>query len=92
MEYAVQRCSPGCFSDVPKFLIDRGADVNAKDKHGTTILHRAARSGKWDAIQWLVEQDADVNAKADNGNTVLSEARKYGNELQIQFLIEHGAK
>ena len=39
--------------DVVKCLVDKGADVNAMDKHGGTPLSVAVAIGKVDVIEFL---------------------------------------
>ena len=62
-----------------KKLIERGADVNEKDKNGYQILHYAVLSDNPKMIKLLVDHGADVNAKANNGWTVLHSAVLNGN-------------
>ncbi|KAM7391633.1 hypothetical protein PAMP_022312 [Pampus punctatissimus] len=59
-------------------LLDLGADVNARDKHGKTpLLHALASSDgltvhNTENIQLLLERGADVNAATVDGETVES--------------------
>ncbi len=56
--------------EIVKLLVEKGADVNAKDNDGQTVLHRAAYERNLDVVKWLVEEKgADVNAKDNNGKT-----------------------
>jgi len=49
---------------VVKYLVSRGADVNAKCEHGQTPLHAAThRSGQIEIVRFLVSQGANVRAK-----------------------------
>jgi ankyrin repeat protein len=51
--------------DTVKFLVEElGANVNAKDDKGYSILHGAALIGRNDIIQYLVKKGADVTARA----------------------------
>jgi ankyrin repeat protein len=45
--------------DVAEFLIEHGADVTARDKHGSTPLHQASLSGNAELANFLVEHGAD---------------------------------
>jgi len=61
--------SDGGHEDVARLLIDKGADVNAKDVHDLTSLMRASQDGHKGAATLLIEKGADVNAKDQNGKT-----------------------
>lgn len=56
--YAVERGS----IDAMRLLVESGADVNAPNKFGTSVLMRAVASGSVDVVRFLVEAGADVNA------------------------------
>lgn len=55
-------------------LIDAGADVNARDGSGLTILMLAAAFPRPGVVQLLVNGGADVNAIAADGRTALLNA------------------
>src|SRR5215813_8222735 len=46
-----------------KALLDKGADVNAKFRYGTTALFKAAERGNVDVVNLLLERGADVKVK-----------------------------
>jgi hypothetical protein len=74
-----------------KYLVSKGADVNAKWHDANTPLHEAAQ---WNAeiVKFLVSEGADVNAKNRNGNTPLHESvRNWYNNETFEFLISVGA-
>jgi ankyrin repeat protein len=54
-----------------KFLIDKGADVNAKSAAGATPLFWAVLRQQRDEVQYLVDHGADVNATDAYGDTIL---------------------
>ncbi len=62
--------------EVARLLLERGADVNAKNKHGFTPLHFAAGIGHTDVAKLLLEHGADVNAKDEHGRTPADIARE----------------
>jgi ankyrin repeat protein len=78
---------------IAKLLIERGADLEAKTKHGATALHFACLHGRDDLVQILVDSKADVNAQANNGATALMWAgqnRLFGEKI-IPILMQTGA-
>lgn len=44
------------------FLLEKGANINAKDKIGFTPLMCAVRSGRYKLCQMLLHKGADVNS------------------------------
>ncbi|MFH1285562.1 MAG: ankyrin repeat domain-containing protein [Candidatus Micrarchaeota archaeon] len=73
-----------------KELIEKGADVNAKEKYGWTVLMLAALNGSLQTAELLIKKGADVNAKDANGTTVLMAVA--WDDMQIaRLLIANGA-
>jgi ankyrin repeat protein len=64
--------------DTVKFLLDSGADVNAKDVRGMTPLMLAIASDRHnpEIIKMLLDKGADVNIKSKAGETALDWAEK----------------
>jgi hypothetical protein len=58
-------------SDETIALINKGADVNAIDRHGNTPLLYAAYNGLADVCITLIHKSANVNAKSQSGWTPL---------------------
>ena len=54
-----------------QYLINRGAQVNAKDGSSSTPLHEAVIAGSTECAQMLIKAGADVNAQNGSGNTAL---------------------
>ncbi len=52
-------------------LIDRGADINARDKYNETPLHKACRTMDTISIGLLIDAGADVTIKDKRGQTPL---------------------
>jgi hypothetical protein len=73
--------------EVAQLLIQSGADVNARDKHGNTALILCVRHTNKLALP-LIQAGADVSAYNDEGVTALSNA--YDDDLK-RLLTEHGA-
>ncbi len=59
--------------EIVKTLIENGADINAKDNHGTSVLMYAATLGKLEIrdkmIMFLINSGANIQAKNNEGNT-----------------------
>lgn len=78
-------------ADRIRFLISKGADVNAKDNSGYAPLHTAARQKHDDLIKLLIELKADVNAADGDGMTPLILAAERDHVPSVQALIAAGA-
>jgi ankyrin repeat protein/spore coat protein CotH len=57
-------------TEIAKFLIEKGADVNAKSRDGSTPLHSAAFLGRAEISELLIQKGADVNPKNYKGETL----------------------
>lgn len=55
-------------------VLDRGLDVNAKDRYGSTPLHNAVWFGNLSIVKVLLEYGADINAVDIYSNSVLHSA------------------
>ena len=58
-------------TEIAKFLIEKGADVNAKSRDGSTPLHSAAFLGRAEIAELLIQSGADVNPKNHRDETPL---------------------
>ena len=78
-------------SDIVKYLIEKGADVNAVNQgnNDMTPLHTAIYSDKnVETVKFLVANGADVTAKNKDGHTPLRLAIIYNRNIAIiKFLI-----
>lgn len=72
-------------------LIQRGADINAKDAGGASALIWAADSGDLKLIKLLTGYGADINACDNQGASALMWAAYKGNESAVKLLIDNGA-
>ncbi|KAK6540060.1 hypothetical protein TWF694_008890 [Orbilia ellipsospora] len=75
---------------VVQLLLDKGVNIESKDKSGQTPLSRAASLKHADAVQLLLEKGADVESKDHNGHTPLSHAAVSGAETVIRLLLAKG--
>ena len=58
-------------TEIAKFLIEKGADVNMKSRDGSTPLHSAAFLGRTEIAELLIQKGADVSSKNYRGETPL---------------------
>ena len=70
--------------EVAEFLIQKGADINARNRDGGTPLHGAAFLGHADIAALLIQKGADINARNDKGESPLDVSRV---EWEITRLI-----
>jgi len=76
--------------DVARLLLDRGADINAKNKNGWTPLHLAARDGHVYVARLLLERGADAGVRDNKGRTPLDVARYTGHAEVVRVIEEYG--
>jgi len=78
-------------SKVVKYLVERGANINARDDQNWTPLHLSIREGNFDVCKYLIENGANINAKTYSGWTPSYIANIYRRPKILQYLIETGA-
>ncbi len=77
--------------ELVELLLDKGADVNAKDKDGLTSLMVSISNGSIEIVQLLLARGADVNLIDDEGTTALIRAAQKGNSKIVQLLLDNNA-
>ena len=77
--------------EVVKLLLEKGADVNAKNNDGYTALMAASLEGHPEVMKLLLEEGADVNAKEGRGISVLMSASTRGRAEVVKLLLKKGA-
>ncbi len=70
-----------------QFLLDKGADVNAKDSWGRTTLMQVVPNASVELVQLLINRGADVNLKDNSGESSLKVARQY-HRPEIEALLQ----
>ena len=79
-------------TDTALELIDRGAEVSAKNNDGDTPLHCACRNGHTEIVQILIARGADISAKNNDGETPLHWACGNEHRETVLALIDRGAE
>jgi ankyrin repeat protein len=74
-----------------RYLLDQGADVNAREQGARTALTEAAFSGNSSVIKELILRGADINAVSDAG-TPLDIAIQANHSAAIDLLKHYGGK
>jgi ankyrin repeat protein len=74
-----------------ELLLAHHANVNARNRGGTTPLCYAAAGGPADLTSLLLADGADVNARDNGGDTALHAAALHGHKDAVQLLLEHSA-
>lgn len=102
--YIGKNSSPGTPDEPPPnpvatLLVDRGADLGARDIDGSTPLEDAAAFGQLAIVKALVAKGANLEAKDNSGNTPLlsaacdcAVATMPDTDVVVEYLLEHGAK
>jgi ankyrin repeat protein len=76
---------------IAAILIKAGADINLRDKIGSTPLDDAAEHGRLEMLKLLLDVGAIVDAENKNGMTPLMFAAKSGDVEAVRALLAHGA-
>ena len=81
-------------------ILNNDVDINIKDSHGYTLLHKAVEFGYIELIIYLIEKGANVNSKINDGKSILhsictittvDEETEQNQHWIIKHLIENGA-
>ncbi|WP_158977982.1 ankyrin repeat domain-containing protein [Cellulophaga sp. L1A9] len=78
-------------NELVRWLVEKGADIDAVDIYGCTALHRHASFHSGDITVFL-ELGATINAPNNSGETPLHYAAGGGfNSINVKKLLDHGA-
>ncbi|MCY1055639.1 ankyrin repeat domain-containing protein [Nannocystis sp. SCPEA4] len=83
-----------CTPELARWLVARGLDVNAADKHGQTALHQSARARFFHSlpVETLLALGADVHAITNDGRTPLHAAADGKHLHAVELLVRNGAQ
>jgi FOG: Ankyrin repeat len=73
-------------------LLPRVGNINARNRHGTTVLMQAARCGHAQIVRLLLEHGADPNLTRNDKFTALALAAFFGHTETVKTLMEFGAR
>src|SRR5215831_4020678 len=76
---------------VLQFLLDKGADLHARDRAGTDALGRAARSADLETVRFLVERGCDPNQPAP-GRSAIETAFGRRDLALTEYLMSKGVQ
>ncbi len=74
-----------------RFLLQRGADPNIRNKKGVTPLQLATSLSFTDGVEALIKGGASVNVSDQTGETPLISAVHARNVAMVRLLLEKGA-
>lgn len=75
-----------------KFLLEHGADANARQSGGWSALQGAAQNGDREMVETLIANGAQINARSDNNQCALDMALMRGHQEIADLLEGLGAK
>lgn len=78
--------------DLVKKILDRGAQVDARDLKDWTPLHIAATYGNTDTARLLLDRGAQVDARTPHGLTPLHHAANNCRRDTVMLLLDRGAQ
>jgi len=78
---------------VVKLLLEKGADLNARDRSGENALRKAARFGDVTVVRFLHEQGLPLNEPSGGSPALTAATSVQGRNYRptIEYLLEHGA-
>ena len=74
-----------------RYLLDKGADLQARSKDGEDALMRASFSGDADMVQLLLQRGADARRADNQGFTALLNSTTSPDSKRIRMLLQAGS-
>jgi ankyrin repeat protein len=78
--------------EVAEFLIQKGANINARDAAGRTPLNNAVLYSSNGIIDLLLDHKAEIGLEPRFLRMMLSSAAQRGHLRSFQFIVEHGGQ
>ena len=77
--------------DILQFFLDRGINIDIKNKFGDTALIKASANGRKESVCMLLERNANPNPQDKNGWTALMWSCRFGYKDIVQSLLNNNA-
>lgn len=79
-------------ADMVKFLLDKGAKIDAGEGGSGTALFRAVEGDRTELVNLLLDKGANVDAADHMGTTPLMEAVEKNQPALVELLLQRGAR
>ena len=83
---ALKRAAFSNQTDVVRYLLNNGANVNKQNRWGGTALHLASIDNYTDVMRLLLEHGARKDIKDNDGDTPINLARFWSNKKAVDLL------
>ena len=77
--------------EITAFLLERGEDINSRDRYEQTPVHWRVMNRRVDQIPYLVSRGADINARDRDDRTPLFDAVRILEASDVERMISWGA-
>lgn len=71
-------------------LLDKGADINARDKDGQTALMKAVWNSQANAVSTLLQAGANIHVNDSKGNNVIEMAKTKKDRKVLEAMVQAG--
>lgn len=72
--------------DIVAWLIENGADMNARNRYGTTPVMAALLYDRLEALEWLLSRGVDYKIPTEDNYSILHVAALHGSILSLKVL------
>jgi hypothetical protein len=77
-------------ASIVRQLLDKGADINARDKDGQTAIMKAVWNSHADVVAILLQKGANFTVNDLNGNNVIAMAKTKNDRRVLDVLVKAG--